>query len=243
MGPMKQTLRTVESQLKNLHPVCTFGLSYGSKNVATAVRLLQEQRVIALPTDTIYGLAGLAQSNESIRKLYEIKQRDLSKPLAICVGEIEDVKSWGIVDSLPQGLLESLFPGPVTLVLKRTAKLNPRFNPNVQNVGIRIPDAKFIRDIAKRLNEPLALTSANESNKPSTIDPEEFSSLWPRLGAVFYSEDKISEDGLARAGSTVVDLSKPGRYSIIRKGSAETETVQVLKRFRLRESDEELQGR
>lgn len=238
MSPMKQTLKAFEMQLKTFQPSYTcFWLSHGSRNVARAVRLLQEKRVIALPTDTVYGLAGLAQSNESIKKLYEIKQRDPSKPLAICVGEIADVKSWGIVDSLPAGLLESLFPGPVTLVLKRTTKLNPTFNPNVQNVGIRIPNDKFIRDIAKRLKEPLALTSANESNKPSTIHPEEFSILWPHLGGVFYSEKSIADDELARAGSTVVDLSQPGKYLIIRKGSAEFETVKVLKNFRLEDCD------
>ncbi|XP_046436417.1 yrdC domain-containing protein, mitochondrial [Neodiprion fabricii] len=239
MGPVKQTLRSLETQLKNLHPgISGFGFAYGSKNVAMAVRLLQDKHVIALPTDTVYGLAGLAQSNESVKKLYEIKQRDPCKPLAICVGEIVDVKYWGIVDSLPDGLLEALFPGPVTLVLKRTPKLNPLFNPNVQNVGIRIPDAKFIRDIAKRLREPLALTSANESNKPSTIHPEEFSALWSHLGGVFYPDERVTVNGLARAGSTVVDLSQPGGYSIIRKGSAEFETVQVLKSFQLVDCDD-----
>ncbi|XP_012260482.2 threonylcarbamoyl-AMP synthase [Athalia rosae] len=237
MSPMKQAFRSLETPLKYLQPGSELLVSHGSKHVAMAVRLLQDNRVIALPTDTIYGFAGLAQSNESIKRLYNIKQRDVRKPLAICVGEIADVKTWGIVESLPEGLLDLLLPGPVTLVLKRTPKLNPLFNPNVQNIGIRIPNAQFIRDIAKKLKEPLALTSANESNKPSTLDPTEFSSLWPQLGAVFYSEQKVTDHELARAGSTVVDLSHPGKYSIIRTGSAELETIQILKKFQLLEYD------
>ncbi|CAL8084997.1 unnamed protein product [Orchesella dallaii] len=186
--------------------------------------------LIATPTDTVYGIAGDAQNDAAISAIYKIKGRHCDKPVAICVSEISQVYQWGKV-LVPRSLLEDLLPGPVTLVFERQPLLNPGLNPNTNLIGIRIPDHQFIRKLAEAHGGPVALTSANFSNCPSTLEVEEFKEMWPYLQAIFDGGRLSScekSEAAARAGSTVIDLSSQGHFKIIREGTAYSECVEVL---------------
>lgn len=187
--------------------------------------------LIATPTDTVYGIACDAQNISAISKIYEIKGRDVNKPVAICVSQIDQVYTWGKVH-VPRTLLQDLLPGPVTLVFERQSELNPNLNPHTNLIGIRIPDHHFIRQLADLNNGPVALTSANFSNDPSTLEVTEFKTMWPFLQHIFdggrLSTCQESEVA-ARAGSTVIDLSIPGSFRIIRNGSAYSKCFNILK--------------
>lgn len=198
-----------------------------------ATHLLSQGLVIAVPTDTVYGLAADAQNEDAIKKIYKIKGRDLKKPIAICVGQVNDIGVWGKIKHLPENLLNELLPGPVTVVLDRTSNLNVHLNPGINKVGIRIPKNGFVYELSKQINSPLALTSANTSNKPSTLEPKEFQELWNKLGAVF-DGGKLEDSPHSRNGSTVVDLTVFGYYSIIRTGSAFKNTIRILEKFELK---------
>jgi tRNA threonylcarbamoyl adenosine modification protein (Sua5/YciO/YrdC/YwlC family) len=178
---------------------------------------LLDDQVIAIPTDTIYGVAARAQSKAAIAKIYAIKGRDEHKPVAICVPNLAQVSDYGTC-TLDSATLAKLLPGAVTVVFDRTPKLNPDLNPHTTLVGIRVPDHELTKMIVEELGEPLALTSANRSGDPSCVSASEFAALWPQLGAVV--DGGIIEG--SRAGSTVVDLSQGGKkvYSIVRDGSA-----------------------
>lgn len=196
---------------------------------AKAAEFLRTGQVIAVPTDTIYGLACSANCPEAIKKLYVIKGRDSAKPVAICVTYINDVRKWGEAEHLSDSLLNSLLPGPVTVVLERTKYLdNPMLNPMTTKIGIRIPKHNFMNQVTKVFDMPVALTSANFSNEPSTLSIKEFHHLFGHLGAVF--DGGVLSNGLEenRTGSTVIDLSKRGHYKVIRKGISYKEIVQIL---------------
>ncbi|XP_028675243.1 yrdC domain-containing protein, mitochondrial [Erpetoichthys calabaricus] len=199
----------------------------------TAVHFLKQGDVVGLPTDTIYGIACLAQNTEAIKKIYEIKGRSESKPLAICVGSIQHIYKYCKVTVSDQ-LLKDLLPGPVTLVFERSATLNPDLNPFTPLVGVRIPDHAFMQMLAQKCEEPLALTSANLSSQSSTLTVDEFYNLWPQLAVVIDGGpigDRMSP--LCRLGSTVINLVTPGKYSIIRPGCAFTPTVEILEKHSL----------
>nr|XP_006631445.2 PREDICTED: yrdC domain-containing protein, mitochondrial [Lepisosteus oculatus] len=204
------------------------------KILDTTVHVLQAGQVVAVPTDTIYGLACLAQNSDAIKRVYDIKGRNGEKPLAICVGEIEDIYKYCKV-SVPGQLLRDLLPGPVTLVLERSGELNMDLNPFTPLVGVRIPNHAFMRKLAQLCREPLALTSANVSSQTSTLVVDEFCELWPWLALVVDGGpigDTMSPE--CRLGSTVINLSSPGQYSIIRPGCALKPTVEILeKKYRL----------
>ena len=134
--------------------------------------ILRSGEVVATPTDTIYGLAALANTTKAVRKIYDIKGRNQSKPISICVSNVKEVGLWGNV-TISETLLELLLPGPVTLCFKRSENLNPELNPDSPIVGIRIPDHPFIREVCRLTQSPLALTSANISQGKSTLAVEE----------------------------------------------------------------------
>lgn len=210
------------------------------------VKILQQGGVIALPTDTLYGVGCLAQSSEAIEKIYKLKGRDLSKPIAICVGEVYDVFQWGKFPKLPSSkekgdnltdrpvdLLYDLLPGPVTIVTERTPALNMELNPETQLVGIRVPDHKFIRDLTNRLKEPLALTSANFSSAMSPLCIDDFDYLHEKLDAIIDGGHVGSMNGLynenSRQGSTVFRIQQDRKtFKVLRSGCAYEQTVRTL---------------
>ncbi|KAM6996215.1 threonylcarbamoyl-AMP synthase [Passerculus sandwichensis] len=201
-----------------------------SEAVAAAAGALQAGGLVAVPTDTVYGVACLAQDSAAVRSIYSLKGRNGAKPLAICLGDVERLYRYCHVN-VPEELLQDLLPGPVTLVLERSEELNKDLNPFTSLVGVRIPDHPFMRDLARACPGPLALTSANISSQGSTLTVLEFQDLWPQLSLVVDGGpigDIQSPE--CRLGSTVVDLSVSGKFSIIRPGCALAATVEILKK-------------
>jgi tRNA threonylcarbamoyl adenosine modification protein (Sua5/YciO/YrdC/YwlC family) len=193
------------------------------------VDVLGRGGVIAVPTDTIYGLASSAVSQSAIDKIYHIKMRTTARPLAVCVGNVEDINKWAH-STVSDDLLSKLLPGPVTIILKKRETLSTNLHSADETLGFRIPDSSFIMRLARKFDYPIALTSANISNQQSTLCIEEFESLWSKLDLVI---DGGKIERTSREGSTVVQLSKEGYYSIVRRGCAYEDTVSVLQRYGL----------
>ena len=226
--------------------------------IESCVSVLHNGGVIALPTDTIYGIACLAQSSEAIDKLYKIKGRSDTKPIAICVGESYDVCQWtrfpqpfvdgiseksGVKDekiyhrscspTVLNEMLRDFYPGPVTIVTERAPALNSELNPKSSTVGVRVPDCEFIRNLANRLREPLALTSANTSGATSSLCIQDFQNLWDKIDIVVDAgtiENDPQKMELARDGSTVFSIMPDGKsFKVLRPGCAYHQTVKTLK--------------
>ncbi|EPY72896.1 hypothetical protein CB1_068050007 [Camelus ferus] len=131
-------------------------------------------------------------------------------------------------------LWEKGFQGPVTLVMGRSEELNKDLNPFTPLVGIRIPDHAFMQDLAQVFGGPLALTSAKLSSQASSLKVEEFQDLWPHFSLVI--DGGPIGDGQSpkcRLGSTVVDLSVPGKFGIIRPGCALESITAILQKYGL----------
>lgn len=207
--------------------------------VDIAANHMHHGAVIALPTDTVYGLACSANDPHAIQKLYEIKGRDEEKPVAVCVSSISQLKHYSEASHLSDDLLSRLLPGAVTIILNKSQYLNnPFLNNGIQKIGLRIPDYEFIQKVSAKFIEPIALTSANKSGASSTLDVFEFADLWPDLGAVFdggHLGDR-DNDMKQRCASTVVDLSTPGFYQILRNGIAMEHTINTMIEFGIRNS-------
>ncbi|CAH8548298.1 unnamed protein product [Schistosoma turkestanicum] len=229
-----------------------------SLNLNSIVQLIsQNNGVIALPTDTIYGLACSVYNPKAIERIRQIKGRAENKPMAICLDQVSHISHWCDTRNIPTGLLSDLLPGPVTVLLPRYSDQledplsNHLLNSNEKRVGIRIPDSGFIRKLISALHEqtknnntgddrsggghPLVLTSANLSGQPSAIQIEEFSEIWSSIDLIVnggpIQSDLCSVDSdCSRAGSTIIDLCDCDKsvYSVIRKGSAFDATVAIL---------------
>lgn len=225
-------IRHLSSKAKEIRKMNTTIIKTSQKGaVELASSLIESGQVIALPTDTIYGLACSANNPDAIKKLYEIKGRNEEKPVAICVSDFTDLRHWGEAEHLDKRMLKLLLPGPVTIVLRKSKHLdNPYLNPGVSKIGIRIPDFNFIRDVCRAFKQPIALTSANRSSEKSSLEVKEFSDLWPYLGAVM-DGGPLSDAEEHRAGSTVVDLSESNFCEVIRRGISFKSTVEIIEQF------------
>lgn len=229
---LRHKCENLNIRAENMAPIIQCSDEHSSSKAA---ELLAKGLVVAVPTDTIYGLACNANCPEAIKRLYTIKGRDSAKPVAICVTHIRDVRKWGKAKHLNDELLRSLLPGPVTVVLEKTKLLdNPYLNPSTTKIGIRIPDHSFINRVSKLLDLPVALTSANFSNEPSTLSVKEFEHLFEYLGAVFDGGLLNQGSDKSRTGSTVIDLSKPGYYDIIRRGISYEKVIEIVENYGLK---------
>ncbi|XP_005090627.1 yrdC domain-containing protein, mitochondrial [Aplysia californica] len=246
---MTSALRSEDTERKSFHqeltlPTSSHNESVGGVNpvvtrlrngmrkafsdiVESSASCLLKGGVVAVPTDTIYGVACLAQNSPAVERIYAIKGRNQEKPIAISVAEIDDVYKWSKV-TVSRELLTDLLPGPVTVVFERNSELNPALNPYTSLVGIRIPNHTFMQSLAKQCDSPIALTSANISGSSSCLQVKEFENLWARLDLIV-NGGTLSDTEESRQGSTVVDLSVPGTFKIIRPGSAHVVTQACLK--------------
>ena len=225
------TLPTSEDEVKSVARLAASKIANGN--------------IIAVPTDTIYGLGCLVQNGIAVQDLYSIKGRHPDKPVSVCVAEIQDIYRWGHVTVTPE-LLQDILPGPVTLCFSRKPELNTEFNPESELVGIRIPDHFFVRELCRKVQSfegccsPIALTSANVSGSDSCLEIKEFSDTLFNLPnsklEMVFDGGRLGETRLSRLGSTIVDLSTKGYYKIIRQGSAEIHTVKILKKHGLLEA-------
>jgi len=115
----------------------TYPIAALPHNSRRAVSALSEGKVIAVPTDTLYGLAADANSSTGIQRIYSIKHRQAYAPLAICIADVSDLHRYCHAEHLPEQLLQQLLPGPVTLILQRRqeAPLCAELNPGLETIG------------------------------------------------------------------------------------------------------------
>jgi L-threonylcarbamoyladenylate synthase len=143
-----------------------------------AAQLLREQRLVAFPTDTVYGLGTLAFDGATALKLYVAKERPPEKAIPILIADMADLDRVAInVPPLAYRLMEAFWPGALTIVVPKQPTI-PLEVSTTSTVALRIPDLDLARDLM-RLTGPLAVTSANRSSGPN---PRTASEVQTQLG-------------------------------------------------------------
>ena len=135
-------------------------------------------KVIAIKTDTVYGLICNAFDKKATNKIYEIKRRESKKPLSIFVKSIDDVKKYVHPDNLTSQvsrIMQKYWPGALTLVFKKKDDMLNHITENTNSIGIRIPDDKDLLSILDNINYPLAETSCNISGEKEYNNAKEIS--------------------------------------------------------------------
>lgn len=171
--------------------------------------------VVALPTDTVYGLACSLAHPEALRRIYEIKGRNLSAPLPVLVSSSIAVEHLVHDISHDVGLLLDLFwPGPLTIVLPAKAGMPDEVTAGTGTVGLRMPNHPLTIEVIERAGGAIACTSANRSGESPGITAEDVrSTIGPDL-------DLILDGGAAPGGvpSTVIAI-KGDDLRLIREGA------------------------
>ena len=189
--------------------------------VQRAAGQLTAGEVVALPTETVYGLAANALEEQAVAPIYEIKGRPAHNPIIVHVADFEMarrcVRDWS---NATEKLAKSFWPGPLTLVLPRSELIPDIVTAGGETVGVRLPGHPFMREVISACGFPLAAPSANRSNELSPTNAEHVQqSLGDQLSL-------IVDGGQAQVGieSTVVDLTE-NRLRVLRPGMIHEESL------------------
>ena len=191
--------------------------------IARVVKALDSGQVVALPTDTFYGLAVDPVNLHAVDRIYDIKTRARHKPLSLLIADVAHAYALARgCDGAFDRLAERFWPGPLTIIVKAGAKLPLRVTANTGNVALRVPEAPIARAIVAKLGVPITATSANLSGMPECTSAL---SVFQQLGDMI----PLIVDGGPTArtiATTIVDLSAcDGSWTIIREGAIPTHEI------------------
>ena len=184
------------------------------------IDLLNNQELIAYPTETCYGLGGDATQHDTIEKVFRVKQRPKTAPIHIAVSSLEMAQRYVKMDKTAIVLFKKLLPGPLTLIMESSAVLPPLLSAGRPTLGIRFPDHPIPQQIVEAFGRPITTTSANISGQPSTYTAKETIQQLEDSIAAIIDMGRLPDN----PPSTVLDLTiKP--YNILRHGPISEETI------------------
>jgi L-threonylcarbamoyladenylate synthase len=188
-----------------------------SKNVINqAVNVLKQGGVILIPTETVYGIAVDATNKSAVDKIYQIKKRDIAKPLQILVKNLEMAKDFVKFNQISENAAKKYWAGPLTLILDEieNSKISENIKSTNKTLGVRVAKHEITSLIFQNIDFPLAATSANISGEASSVD---FTQAKNSLGG---KVDFMIDGGKVELGkaSTVADLRDINHPKIIREG-------------------------
>jgi L-threonylcarbamoyladenylate synthase len=198
--------------------------SLNNFEIQKAISLLQQNDVIAIPTETVYGLAGNAFNETAVAKIFEIKQRPLYNPLIVHIKSIEFLNT--VAQNIPaiaMQLAQAFWPGPLTLVLEKKDCIPDIVTAGKKSVAVRIPNHALCLQLLNALDFPLAAPSANPFGK---ISPTSASHVAKQLGSMlpFILDGGPCEKGLE---STIIGFENETPI-LLRVGALSQEIIEQV---------------
>ncbi len=192
------------------------------ENIVEVKKVLLQGGVAVCPTDTVYGFIAHAGEREAVKKIFRIKERDISKPLAVFIRDFEAVENLAEINETQREFLKKVWPGKVTAVCAAKSLDFPEYIISSDGkMGLRMPDYEFLNQLLSVAGFPLAQTSANISGSPASGN----------IGEIMLQLEKFSRkpDLILDAGnlpeslpSTVIDLTTS---KILREGAVSEEHI------------------
>lgn len=195
-----------------------------TESPAKAAEFIKKGRIVAFPTETVYGLGANVFDEKAVAKIFQAKRRPNDNPLIAHVGRIEDISL--LAAEIPENaakFIKAFFPAPLTLVLPKSARVPLIATAGLHTIGVRMPKNEIAREFLKACETPLVAPSANLSGKPSpTTWQAVFEDLDGRIDCILQSE--MTEIGLE---STVVDCTSNAPL-ILRTGAIGLEELRKI---------------
>jgi L-threonylcarbamoyladenylate synthase len=226
LGPSPVCLRPTGSDVNDTSLVSATGLL--TTDVGSAVAALRAGGLVALPTETVYGLGALASDADAVARIYAVKGRPSHHPVIVHIADFDALPRWAsTIPDYAQRLAQRLWPGPLTLVLPKADHVGDYLTGAHPTVGLRSPDHRLTQQVLRALDDGVAAPSANRFGRvsPTTaqhVDEE----LGQRLDP---SRDLILDGGPCPVGveSTIVDATG-ARPRVLRPGAVSAQRVSEL---------------
>lgn len=200
-------------------------LGCDDESIKTAAELLMCGEVVAIPTETVYGLGANALDEQAVRRIFEAKGRPADNPLIVHVSRFEDID--GLVTQIPKlakKCAEVFCPGPLTMIMPKSDKIPMVTSGGLDTVGIRIPSNETARRLIARCGFPIAAPSANLSGSPSPTTAEHvMNDMNGRVAAVI-------DGGACGVGveSTVISFEGNDGIRLLRPGFVSVEDLKEI---------------
>ena len=184
---------------------------YKKNEIENLVKILKDDGVISVPTDTVFGICARINSETAHDKLIAVKNRPIKKSFPVMCANEEQIKNIAIVDDVAKKLIKSFMPGPITLVLKKNKDLPEYVTNGKDTIAIRMATSKKIEELIAKLGSPIFMTSANQSGKAECSNLDEIEKECPLLDGMLEGNVVFSK------GSTIVDCTSE-KIKILREG-------------------------
>jgi L-threonylcarbamoyladenylate synthase len=194
-----------------------------SNSILEAKKIVESEQIIGLPTETVYGLAGNAFSEKAIRSIFQLKKRPLNNPLIVHIGNIDQLAA--ITSDFPlkaRMLADKFWPGPLTLLLKKSKRISDLVTAGQDTVAVRIPNHPKALELLNQLDFPLVAPSANPYQSISPTSAQ-------HVDRYFGNELKLILDGGPSASgleSTIIGFDGD-QVIIYRLGALTTEEIEA----------------
>lgn len=150
-----------------------------SKDIVSAASLIKEGKIIAFPTETVYGLGVCLSQKDAVENLYRLKNRSNNKPLALHAHDVSGLKEW-VDHPIFFRLAEAFLPGPLSIVIHSKKTIPHWVNALDKTISIRVPDHPLAQEFLREVQEPIVATSANLSGCPSALSAQDVQKAFPK---------------------------------------------------------------
>ena len=194
---------------------------YSNQDIFDVAQAFKNHEIIALPTDTVYGVGVMYGDLKDLEKLKHAKHRPETKPIPMMVSNIETMEQVAIVDERTKKIVRHFLPGALTLVLPVKESVPSEYTNGLSTIAIRIPDEDFILKLIDELKWPLLVTSANQSGQKTACTSEDVFEQLPTIDGIVLGTCK------ALQASTILDLTKE-KVNILREGPISLEEIEAI---------------
>jgi L-threonylcarbamoyladenylate synthase len=191
--------------------------------VAAAADAIHRGGIVAMPTDTLYGLAADPFSVEAVARVFTLKGRGTDRAVPLVAADVDQIAaSLGMLPMLARLLAARFWPGPLTMLMPAPERLPRDVTGGTGRVGVRVPGHAVTRALCAAAGTPLTATSANRSGQPATNDPDQVAA------ALGHGIDVLLDAGITPGGapSTIVDVTD-STPRVIREGAISWESIQA----------------
>jgi L-threonylcarbamoyladenylate synthase len=209
--------------------------------LATAAQSLREGSLVAFPTETVYGLGADATNARAVARIYEVKGRPADHPLIVHIADIKYLEQW--ISDIPEyaiALAREFWPGPMTLILRRSELAKDFITGGQNTVGIRIPDNSLALDLLEAFHKlGGAGVAAPSANRFGQVSPTTAEAVQEELGDYLSDTDLVLDGGQSVVGveSTIIDCT--GELPrILRPGAISIEMIKEITGLEVSESTE-----
>lgn len=177
--------------------------SLSDKQLQQVIEVLKEGGIAVIPTDTVYGVFCAAECKTAVKKIYDLKGRDFSKPLQVFVSSLKQISKFAFAGKNQKQFLENKLPGPYTLIFKAKPEGVKKMKFIKKTIGIRFVGLDIINGVINAINSPLAATSANYSGAATPVKFGDIDKGFLKNVDICIQFDKI----VRGKASTVIDMT------------------------------------